>query len=70
MVEKLTSVGSIPTLTSNNKNYGLYTIQNNIYDYHSIACSLDFAKENPNWNLKGGESMDENTITTKRNKAY
>lgn len=36
----------------------------------ALFCALEFAKENPNWNLKGGDSTDENTINTKRNKAY
>ena len=44
-----------------------------IIAYHvgeALVSALEFAKENPNWNLKGCESIDENTITTKRNKAY
>lgn len=36
----------------------------------ALVSALDFAKENPDWNLKGGDSIDKNTITTKRNKAY
>ena len=36
----------------------------------ALVSALEFAKENPNWNLKGGDSIDENTITSKRNKAY
>lgn len=36
----------------------------------ALVSALDFAKENPNWNLKGGDSIDENTMTTKRNKAF
>ena len=36
----------------------------------ALISALEFAKENPNWNLKGGDSIDENTMTTKRNRAY
>jgi hypothetical protein len=36
----------------------------------ALVSALDFAKENPNYNLKGGDSVDDNTITTKTNKAY
>lgn len=36
----------------------------------ALVSALEFAKENPNWNLKGGDSIDENTMTTKRNKAF
>jgi hypothetical protein len=40
------------------------------YVGEALTSALLFAKENPNCNLKGGDSVDENTITSKRNKAY
>ena len=40
------------------------------YFGEALMSALEFAKGNPNYNLKGGDSVDENTITIKRNKAY
>ena len=40
------------------------------YVGEALTCALQFAKDNPNYNLKGGDSIDHNTITTKTNKAY
>jgi|LakMenE18May11ns_1017448.scaffolds.fasta_scaffold7951879_2 hypothetical protein len=40
------------------------------YVGEALTSALEFAKENPNYNLKGGDSIDENTITYKKQKAY
>jgi len=40
------------------------------YVGEALMSALLFAKDNPNYNLKGGDSVDENTITYKKQKAY
>jgi hypothetical protein len=37
------------------------------YIGEALMSALLFAKDNPNYNLKGCDSVDENTITTNRN---
>jgi len=40
------------------------------YVGEALMSALLFAKDNPNYNLKGGDSVDENTITYKKQEAY
>ena len=35
---------------------------------YSVLEALEYSKKNPNYNLKGGDSVDENTIGNELNK--
>ena len=36
----------------------------------ALISALEFAKKNPNWNLRGGNSIDENTMTFSKINLY